>query len=185
MRIIGGKYKGLAIRPPAWFKARPTTDRAREALFNILAHSTGIEDKKVLDLFSGSGAVSIEFLSRGAESVSSVEKDAKSADFIQGLLKQYGNPKCQVYESDALKFVLETPEKFDIIFADPPYHWARYHQLVEEIMKNELLNPGGWLIVEHMLGFHLHHETWVEHRVYSQSVFSFFRPLTGGLEAYS
>lgn len=178
MRIIGGKYRGLTIKPPAWFKARPTTDRAREALFNILTHSTGIEERKVLDLFAGSGAVSVEFLSRGATSVVSVDKDSKNAAFIRDLLKNYGNADCRVHEMDAIKFVQQSPEKFDIIFADPPYHWAGYHQLVDEIMKNELLNPGGWLIVEHMLGFHLHHETWVELRVYGQSVFSFFRPVS-------
>jgi 16S rRNA (guanine966-N2)-methyltransferase len=175
MRIIGGKLKGVIIRPPSWFNARPTTDRARESIFNILAHSIGIENQDVLDLCAGSGAMSIEFVSRGAGSVVAVDQHKKSVDFIKTLFKQYQLNNAQAIYADALAYIKKSPaEKFDIIFADPPYAWPGYQQMVDDIFKNRLLKPDGWLVVEHLQGLTLHHNNFIESRNYGQSVFSFF-----------
>jgi len=175
MRIIGGSLKGAIIHPPDWFKARPTTDRARESIFNILAHTIGIEGQEVLDLCAGSGAMSLEFISRGAHSVVSVDQHKKSVDFIKSLNKQYKVENGQVVYADALTFIKKSPEaKFDIIFADPPYAWPGYHQMVNDIFTNKLLKPNGWLIVEHLQGLNLSHDNFMESRNYGQSVFSFY-----------
>ena len=175
MRIIGGSLKGTIIRPPSWFKARPTTDRARESIFNILTHSIGIVDQKVLDLCAGSGAMSLEFISRGAKSVVSVDQHKKSVDFIKSLYKQFNINNGHVVFADALTFIKKTPEaQFDIIFADPPYAWPGYHQMINDIFTHHLLKPNGWLIVEHLQGLSLSHDNFMESRNYGQSVFSFF-----------
>ena len=175
MRIIGGYLKGTIIHPPSWFKARPTTYRARESIFNILSHSIGLQDQDVLDLCAGSGAMSLEFISRGAQSVVSVDQHKKSADFIKSLYKQYEIENGQVVFGDALAFIKKSPEaQFDIIFADPPYAWPGYHQMVNDIFENKLLKPNGWLIVEHLQGLSLSHDNFMESRNYGQSVFSFF-----------
>ncbi len=175
MRIIGGTLKGLTLNLPHWFKARPTTDRAREALFNILVHSIGIEGKEVLDLFAGSGAISMEYISRGASRITAIEKDKKSVEYIRDIFTKYTDGKAKVVQDDVLKFLKKTPDTYDVIFADPPYSWEGYQPMLDTIMDLKLLRPHGLLIVEHLQGLPLNHPGFVERRVYGQSVFSFYK----------
>lgn len=175
MRIISGTLKGVIIRPPSWFNARPTTDRARESIFNILSHTVGIEGARVLDLFAGSGAVSLEFLSRGAETVTAVDANRKSVEFIREQCKRFNLSNATVLHNDVMKFLERTlPESFDIIFADPPYSWSGYNGMIQAILKNNLLSDNGWLIVEHLQSLNLPAEHFIESRNYGQSVFSFY-----------
>ena len=120
MRIIGGRLKGKKIDPPAGYKARPTTDFAREGLFNVLDNEYEFEDLKVLDLFGGTGAVAFEFASRGASRVYSVEMSRENASFIKTEAKRLGLDNVTMVRDNVFDFLDICHEKFDIIFADPP-----------------------------------------------------------------
>ncbi len=177
MRIISGTHKGKRIHAPKQLSARPTTDMAKEALFNILNNHYYLSEIKVLDLFSGTGNISFEFASRGTPEIIAVDKDPKSASFISKTAQALGFP-ISVFKSDAQTFLRKTSETFDIIFADPPYR-----QTVQEFMKipklvfeQKLLKEGGTLIIEHSRHTALDQfEYFDESRKYGGSVFSFFR----------
>jgi 16S rRNA (guanine(966)-N(2))-methyltransferase RsmD len=155
MRITGGDLKGWVIPSKFASHVRPSTDRMRESLFNTLMHQFGIEEKKVLDLFSGSGVIAAEFLSRGAESVISVDMDYKNIEH-QKLMKQMRNlENWNIVKSDVFKYVPQ--EKFDIVFADPPYHIANIQQLPS--MANDWLTDDGILILEHKPQIQFHEES--------------------------
>ena len=121
MRIIGGRLKGKSINPPAGYKARPTTDFAREGLFNVLNNEYEFEDLKVLDLFGGTGAVAFEFASRGASKVYSVEMVRENASFIKREAERLGLDNVVMVRDNVFDFLPICHEKFDIVFADPPY----------------------------------------------------------------
>ena len=121
MRIIGGKFSRRLIKPPKNLPIRPTTDLAKESLFNVLQHKTELHDKSVLYLFSGTGSLTYEFVSRGCASVVSVEKDYKCIQFIQKTLREFEMTNVKVIRSDVFRYIRSTAQKFDIIFADPPY----------------------------------------------------------------
>ena len=121
MRIIGGKLKGRTINPPAGYKARPTTDYAREGLFNILNNEYEFQDLKVLDLFGGTGAIAFEFASRGAARVYCVEMLRENASFIKTEARRLGLDNVTMVRDNVFDFLPLCHEKFDIVFADPPY----------------------------------------------------------------
>ena len=148
MRIIAGKNKGRIIKAPDNLPVRPTTDMAKEALFNILENRYYINKKKVLDLFSGTGNIAFEFASRGAENITSVDQHFHCCNFITKTATKL-NYRIDVRKMDCLDFLEKTKETFDIVFADPPYDFEHYEKLKNIILKKELVNKDGSLIIEH------------------------------------
>ena len=175
MRIIGGKLKGKTILPPAGYKARPTTDFAREALFNILDNEYEFEDLKVLDLFGGTGAVSFEFGSRGVGRVWCVEMARENASFIKREAQRLGLDNVTMVRDNVFDFLTVCHEKFDIIFADPPYALEGLEGLPDLVFAHNLLHPGCYFILEHG-GEHSFtgHPRFVKERSYGRVHFSFF-----------
>lgn len=175
MRIISGNLKGRRLAPPKGINIRPTTDQAREALFNILANHYLLEECRVLDLFSGTGAVSLEFLSRGANSVVSVENLPKAADAIRRISIEWGIDGPDVICADAFKFISRTSEVFDLIFADPPFDHPGISELPALVRENEILRQGGLFILEHPKGFLFNNERgFLETRKYGHVRLSLF-----------
>ena len=175
MRIIGGKYNRRVIRPPKNLPVRPTTDLAKESLFNILEHKTEIEDAHVLDLFSGTGALSYEFVSRGCAVAVAIEINHQCVRFIKETAADFGMEQLRVIRADVFRFLRSAREKYDIIVADPPYDMEDIRAIRQAVFEKELLNPGGWLVIEHPAGIDFStHEHFVEHRRYGHVNFSFF-----------
>lgn len=180
MRIIGGRYKGRRFDPPASLGVRPTTDRAREALFNILAHRYVLEDALVLDGFAGSGAVSLEFASRGARQVLAVDRNPSAVKYIETLAKQLGIAEITVQVGDIInllpRLAIAGSNPFDYIFFDPPYALPDKYRLVDTVFANHLLAEGGAVILEHPVSEHYaEFPHFAARREYSLSVFSFFQ----------
>lgn len=150
MRITGGNLKG--IRPGSGFAAhvRPTTDFVREALFNKLQHSVGLENVIALDLFSGSGIMALEFLSRGAQSVTSVDRDVKNILFQKNVKTAQKLNQWNIIKGDVFQFLASDPNCYDVVFADPPYDMPRIAQLPGMVIQK--LNPEGIFILEHRHG---------------------------------
>ncbi|MEX0987004.1 MAG: RsmD family RNA methyltransferase [Bacteroidales bacterium] len=176
MRIISGQYKGKKIHLPAKFKARPTTDFAKEALFNIIENNFDIEELSVLDLFSGTGSITYEFASRGAHRVTSVEMDQQHFRFIKSMVEQMDLVQVTPVRSDAFKVIKNPWEPYDLIFADPPYDLPSLETIPELILQGNLLAKDGWLILEHPAGMKFNHiPELFDHRYYGSVNFSFFR----------
>jgi 16S rRNA (guanine966-N2)-methyltransferase len=180
MRIIGGKLKGLKLNPPNNLPVRPTTDIAKEALFNILQNQTDFEGIRVLDLFSGTGNIAMEFASRGAEAVVAVDRSIHCVSYIKEIAAKHLPDLIKVYKEDVFKYLQYESGQFDLIFADPPYDLNRIPEIPLIVFTKQLLPPGGLLIVEHQSMQNLgNHPAFVEQRRYGHSSFSFFRnPLT-------
>lgn len=175
MRIISGKYKGRKIVPPKNFKARPTTDFAKEGLFDILENRVEWEEITVLDLFSGTGFISYEFASRGVKTVDSVEKEPLHAKFIRQTVQNFNMP-IKVFETDAFKFIRSNVKhSYDIIFCDPPYDFKDTILIPELIFSTNSLKDDGLLIIEHdkFLSFE-QHPFFLHERRYGKVHFSFF-----------
>ena len=149
MRIIGGKYRGKMFNPPANFKARPTTDFAKEALFNILNNDFNFENIDVLDLFSGTGSISYEFASRGVKSLVAAESNVKHASYIEKNFKELGFSQAVIYKSDVFRYLDTCTKKFDVIFADPPYALDNIEEIYHSVFRNNLLSDTSYLIIEH------------------------------------
>jgi len=150
MRIISGIHGGRRISPPAKMPyTRPTTDIAKEGLFNILQNNLDITTLHVLDLFGGTGSISYELASRGAPDITIVEKDSKMYDFIKKTSGELGFKDFHVVRSDVFRFIDTTPDKYDLIFAGPPYALATIDELPVKIFEKGLLKPGGWFVLEH------------------------------------
>lgn len=149
MRIIAGKYGRRRFQVPTNITARPTTDMARENLFNVLTNLVDFDGLTALDLFSGTGAMSFEFLSRGCASVTSVEKAATQFRFIARVKKELGEENLFQVRGDVFRFIQSCKQPFDIIFADPPYDLPQLPQLPQLIMASALVKPGTLVIVEH------------------------------------
>ena len=148
MRIISGTHKGRKINPPKNLAIRPTTERAKEALFSIIDNRYYFEDKNMLDLFCGSGNISFEFASRGVDKVTAVDNNSNCIEFIETTSKNL-ELNVQTIKSDGLKFAQNCKQQFNFIFADPPYSYAHYQQLKEVIINNNLVKKDGLLIIEH------------------------------------
>jgi len=149
LRIISGEHKGRRIPVPGNFKARPTTDFAKEALFNIIANYFDFESIGILDLFAGTGSIGYEFASRGAERVDLVEINHRYSDYIRKIAQQLGFKQIQVYTSDVFRFIPWNKHKYDIVFADPPYDLNNIPDIPKLIFENNILVQDGWFILEH------------------------------------
>ncbi len=177
MRIIGGALGRRIIRPPAGIPVRPTTDKAKEALFNILKNYVDFEDLRVLDLFAGTGSISYEFASRGAKQVVAVDNNVKCVRFMQKVKQEYELDKLVVYKADALKYIVRAAGKFDLVFCDPPYDMAGIAELPDRIFSKEFVDTGGLLVVEHPANIIFDsHPFFSFKRNYSKVHFSFFEP---------
>jgi len=176
MRIIGGKYGKRTIRPPNNLPVRPTTDLAKESLFNILNNKISFEEKSALDLFAGTGALSYEFASRGCASVISIDSNFKCIQFIKQTAADFEMISIQALKTDVFKYLKNSKAKFDLIFADPPYDLENIPQISISVFENELLQADGWLIVEHPKTTDLSgQEHFFEHRHYGHVNFSFYQ----------
>jgi 16S rRNA (guanine(966)-N(2))-methyltransferase RsmD len=176
MRIIGGSLKGLRLNPPKNLPVRPTTDLAKEALFNILQNQIEFEDIKVLDLFSGTGNISMEFASRGAAQVISVDRSIHCVNYLKDASRQHKLDQIKAYKEDVFKYLQIETDQYDLIFADPPYDLNKIPEIPKIVFERNILLPGALLIVEHQSMQNLsNHPSFVEQRKYGHSSFSFFR----------
>jgi 16S rRNA (guanine(966)-N(2))-methyltransferase RsmD len=175
LRIISGKYKGRIIKPVSGLKARPTTDFAREGLFNILNNRVDFESVSVLDLFSGTGSIGFEFASRGALEVHLIEKNSVHILGIRQLIKEIGFTNIKPVHIDVKAYLKTCRVKYDIIFSDPPYdlHWLR--SIPDLVLESGVLKEDGFLILEHPKTMDFKdHKGFFEHRNYGSVNFSFF-----------
>lgn len=176
MRIIRGKYGKRRFDVPRNITARPTTDFAKENIFNVIENVEDIEGKQVLDLFAGTGAISFEFLSRGAESVTSVEMAATQANFIRSVKEKLDDDALRVIKGDVFKFLASAKKPYDIVFADPPYDHPRFGEIPSLIMNSQLVKTGSLIIIEHNDKFDFSSLPGFEqHRSYGSVNFSLFR----------
>lgn len=149
MRIISGSHRSRQIRAPKNLPVRPTTDMAKEALFNILLNHFDLEEIMVLDLFAGTGNITYEFASRGALGVTSVDTELRCVDFIRTTSKELGFDAVLAFRSDAFRYLQNTQNTYDIIFCDPPYDMEGIDAIPRIVIEKKLLREGGWLIIEH------------------------------------
>lgn len=181
MRIISGKHKGKRIRAPKNLPIRPTTDMAKEALFNILNNLYYFNNISVLDLFSGTGNISYEFASRGTENITAVDSYFGCVKFIRKTSNEL-NLNINTYKSDVFKFLKKINTKFDVIFADPPYNFEveKFENIVDLVFENNLLNDEGILIIEHSKHTNLsEHKQLSYTKKYGGNMFSFFEYTIG------
>ncbi|MFH0864585.1 MAG: RsmD family RNA methyltransferase [Bacteroidota bacterium] len=175
MRIVSGTHKSRIIKPPANLPVRPTTDIAKEGLFNILANRIDFKEIDVLDLFAGTGSISYEFASRGVAHITAVDIEKRCVDFIRKASEEYGFNNIRTVRNDAFSFLKICHVKYDLIFADPPYEMKNAELLPELIFKKNILKENGLFILEHtgMLSFSKH-PCFKEQRKYGKVNFSFF-----------
>lgn len=176
MRIITGKYKGRHFEIPRSFKARPTTDFAKENIFNVLIQYVDLEEATALDLFSGTGSITLELLSRGCQQVISVEMDRDHHRFICECIKKLDTQASIPLRADVFRFMKSCHQQFNFIFADPPYALKEIPTIPDLIFGKELLKEGGLFILEHGKDHDFsQHPHFVEHRSYGSVNFSLFR----------
>lgn len=176
MRIITGEFKGRHFDIPRSFKARPTTDFAKENIFNVLNGYTDFEGITALDLFAGTGSISLELISRGCRQVISVELDRDHANFIRQCMTKIGTEKNVLIKSDVFRFLKSCKQQFDFIFADPPYALKDLSTIPELIFEKDLLSPNGIFVFEHGKDYDFStHPNFIGHRNYGSVNFSLFR----------
>lgn len=176
MRIISGNLKGRRVAQHHNFNARPTTDFARSSLFNILNNYFYFDKLRVLDLFAGTGSISIEFASRGCTNIELVENDFKNFKLISESLKEFSLGGIKVFKVDAFKYLDGCKPGYDIIFADPPYDLEGIDVIPDKVFSRQLLNDEGWFIFEHSKQYHFQqHPNFKEERKYGAVHFSIFR----------
>ncbi|MDE7466836.1 MAG: RsmD family RNA methyltransferase [Muribaculaceae bacterium] len=167
MRIIRGKYGRRRFDVPTNITARPTTDFARENIFNVIENLVDLEGARALDLFAGTGAVSFEFLSRECASVTAVEKAATQYNFIRKVAAQLGDDNIRVIRGDVFKFLDTVASPFDIVFADPPYQLENFAEIPSKILGSKAVAPGTLVIVEHSKNYDFSTlPGFMEHRAY-------------------
>lgn len=175
MRIISGKYKSRRFQLPTNFTARPTTDFARESLFNILNNRVDWEETDALDLFSGTGSIAVEMVSRGCKHVVSVETSVKNHAFIQKIKEKLDAKELLAIKADVFSFLKSCNQSFDLIFADPPYDLNDLSKIPTKILEHNLLKPDGIFIMEHSKkNSFKDHPSFTEERKYGNVHFSFF-----------
>jgi 16S rRNA (guanine(966)-N(2))-methyltransferase RsmD len=175
MRIVGGKYRGRIFTPGKTFKARPTTDMAKESLFNFLQNYIDFESIKALDLFSGTGSISYELASRGCTNITAVEINPAHIQFIKEVIEKLGEKNIRLVKSNAFVFAARIGEQFDFIFADPPYDHPKFNEVADLIFRNKLLKPEGLFVLEHSSQFdYSQHPKFKELRRYGSVHFSLF-----------
>lgn len=175
MRIVSGTHKGRIYNPPPNLPVRPTTDFAKESLFNIMNNYFDFSELRVLDLFSGTGSIAYEFASRGSGDITAVDGNFKCFSFIKQTADKFRFDSIKVIKSDVFAFLKTAKQPYDIIFADPPYDLETMVNIPGLVFENGLLKKGGWLIIEHSVNndFSQHQRFW-EKRVYSNTIFSIF-----------
>lgn len=176
MRIITGEYKGRHFDVPRTFKARPTTDFAKENIFNVLGGYIDFEGTEALDLFSGTGSISLELLSRGCDRVTSVEMDRDHHAFIVQCLKKLGTERCIPLRGDVFRFLKSCKAQYDFVFADPPYALKELPQIPQMVIDKGIVKEGGVFVFEH--GHNYDFSTlphFAEHRAYGSVNFSIFQ----------
>lgn len=175
MRIIRGKFGRRRFDVPGNISARPTTDFARENIFNVLENMIDFEGKHALDLFAGTGAITFEFLSRGCASVTAVEKASVQYSFIRKVAQQLAVDNLRLVRGDALRFMETCAAKFDIVFADPPYDMPGFENVPGAILGSQMLHEGTIVVVEHSRKHDFSHMPgFSEHRAYGSVNFSIF-----------
>ena len=176
MRIISGKFKGGRFEPPANITARPTTDFAKESLFNLINNRMDLEDTTCLDLFAGTGSISYELVSRGCDHVTSIEMSERQLGYMRKMIKDLKIDNMRIMRMDVFRFIESTSSgSFDFIFADPPYQLDNIMEIPDKIFANNLLNKTGILIIEHGSKTNFEaHPYFSEHRNYGNVHFSFF-----------
>ena len=176
MRIVSGTHRGRVIHPPKNLDVRPTTDFAKESLFNIINNHFELDGLTILDLFCGTGNITYEFVSRGGGSITSVDMNYACCEFVKKTILAFNMPQVKVIKSDAFVFLKRATETYHIIFADPPYKMENTATIPELVFSNNLLKPNGWLIMEHGEDLDLsllpHFR---EHRKYGNVNFSVFK----------
>ena len=176
MRIISGTYGGRRLSPPKNITARPTTDFAKESLFNLLNNRMDLEGIDMLDLFAGTGGIGIECISRGAREVTAVEIAHVQQNWIISCCKQLGIRNLSVIRGDVFKFLSACRTKYDLIFADPPYALEELPTLPDVILARDILKENGWLVIEHGKDTDFtSHPRHIETRTYGSVHFSFFQ----------
>ncbi len=175
MRIIGGKYRSRRIQTPSTLKARPTTDFAKESLFNILSNKINWEEARALDLFSGTGSIALEMVSRGCPQVICVEQNPTHYNFICRAKEMLRAPELIPIKADVFKYLQNNNLKFDLIFADPPYDLTEGEKIPSLILEKDLLNNNGIFVMEHARKYTFSHlPMFLEERKYGSVHFSFF-----------
>jgi len=175
MRIIRGNWKSRRINPPANLPVRPTTDLAKEALFNVLENTLDLDDLDVLDLFAGTGNISFEFASRGARQITAVEQNFRCAEFIRKTAHDLNMPQLTCIRSDVFRFLKTAKKQYHLIFADPPYDLPQLQTLPELIFQHNLLCADGLFVLEHSKTYDFSaHERFVRCKKYGKTAFSFF-----------
>ena len=176
MRIIRGKLKTKRVTVPKAFPSRPTTDFAKEGLFNMLENRVDFYDLRILDLCAGTGNISFEFISREAGTVTAVDSNFNCVKHIRRLSKEFEvEGEITTVQSDIIKFLGNATSKYDLIFADPPYEFPKYNEIIQNIFERELLNEDGFVVLEHGKRTDLSAlPHYVESRAYGNVVFSFF-----------
>jgi len=176
MRIIGGEWGGRKIHPPSKMPhTRPTTDIAKEGLFNIIHSNRDLDGLRTLDLFGGTGSISFELASRGAADLTIVEKDNQMASFIRKTAETLGLSSLRVVQSDVFRFLNTDSGRYDFIFAGPPYALTTIDDIPRKVFEKNLLKPGGWLILEHTpRNDYKTFEGYTTERKYGTTIFSIF-----------
>ena len=175
MRIISGTKKHYNLGFPSNVKLRPTTDFCKEAIFNIISLYFNFEDMDILDLFAGTGAVGFEFASRGARKITSIDNNYSCVNFIRSESSKLNFSNINSSKQDALKFLQHTNEKYDLIFADPPYDYKFYSNICEIVFDRDLLKHKGWLLLEHSRANNFTSiPFFIENRKYGETYISIF-----------
>lgn len=175
MRIVSGTHKGRVIHVSKNLTMRPTTDFAKESLFNILNNHFEFDGLKVLDLYCGTGNISYEFVSRGCGEVIAIDSDYNCCEFVKKTAAAFKMDQIKVIKSDGIKFLKSTNDIYHIIFCDPPYDMENFQLIPELVFERNLLKPNGWLIVEHGERTDLSQiKHFTEHRNYGNVNFSVF-----------
>jgi 16S rRNA (guanine966-N2)-methyltransferase len=175
MRIIGGRLKGIRFEPPKNIPTRPTTDFAKEGLFNILQNNFNLDNVKVLDLFGGTGSITYEFSSRGCEDITTVEIFPRCADFIKKTVQQHQLKGIKFLKMDVFSFIAEASQKFDVIFAGPPYPLPNLNTIPDLVFEKQLVRGEGWFILEHNPDHNFEqHAHFLRSKNYGTTIFSIF-----------
>lgn len=176
MRIISGKYKGKRLAVRRSVRARPTTDIAKEGLFNVLANHIDFEGLRVLDLYAGTGSIGMEFLSRGAASVVLVEYDRYHVTAILQTIQKLEMPDVWVKNADAIRYCRKATDQYDLVFADPPFNTGQIEKIPDEVLSGILLKDDCFFVLEHAERYDFRsHDCFVFRREYGSVQFSFFK----------
>ena len=175
MRIIGGSLKALRFQPPQNIPTRPTTDMAKEGLFNVINNSFNFDNIRVLDLFGGTGSISYEFASRGCADITTVEIFPKCAAFIKKTAAEFKLPGIHLLQMDVFDFIKNSKQQYDVIFAGPPYPLPNLNTIPDLIFEHNLVEGQGWFILEHNPEHNFEaHPHFLKSKNYGTTIFSIF-----------